>query len=267
MSSSRWCCMWLARLLAAGLISCSLLASAEIWAADSADCTGVVLDENGVPVAAAQVKLEDATGRPYRAETDAAGRFAFHNLSSGDYKAEARKEGFFVLAGQAVTLHAGNNELSFVLNHEQEVREKVQVTAPSNQIDTQDTSQRSTLSARDIRDIPVPNTHMLQPSLVALPEIVQDHRTNLHVAGARSGDTQYLLDGFEIGDPVSGTLTARFNIDATRTAEVQTGRIGATYPHSGAGILSLATPDGDDRWRFGTTNPTPGVNVQHGVHL
>ena len=31
-----------------------------------------------------------------------------------------------------------------------------------------------------------------------LPEIVQDNRTNLHVAGARSGDTQYLLDGFEI---------------------------------------------------------------------
>ena len=31
--------------------------------------------------------------------------------------------------------------------------------------------------------------------------------------------------------------------------------------------MSLETPDGDDRWRFGTTNPTPGVNVQHGVHL
>ncbi|PYT95924.1 MAG: hypothetical protein DMG36_01395 [Acidobacteria bacterium] len=245
----------------------SIIACPRIRAADSADCLGVVLDENGVPIAAAQVKFEDAAGRSYRAETDATGRFALHTLSSGDYKAEVRKEGFFVLAGQAVSLHPGSNELSFVLNREQEVREKVQVTAPSNQIDTQDTSQRSTLLARDIRDIPVPNTHMLQPSLVALPEIVQDNRTNLHVAGARSGDTQYLLDGFEIGDPVSGTLTARFNIDATRTAEVQTGRIGAAYPHSGAGILSLETPDGDDRWRFGTTNPTPGVNVQHGVHL
>src|SRR5436190_6392903 len=245
----------------------SIIACPRIRAADSADCLGVVLDENGVPIAATQVKFEDAAGRSYRAETDATGRFAFHTLSSGDYKAEVRKEGFFVLAGQAVSLHPGSNELSFVLNREQEVREKVQVTAPSNQIDTQDASQRSTLLARDIRDIPVPNTHMLQPSLVALPEIVQDNRTNLHVAGARSGDTQYLLDGFEIGDPVSGTLTARFNIDATRTAEVQTGRIGAAYPHSGAGILSLETPDGDDRWRFGTTNPTPGVNVQHGVHL
>jgi hypothetical protein len=76
-----------------------------------------------------------------------------------------------------------------------------------------------------------------------------------------------LLDGFEIGNPVNGALTSRFNIDATRAAEVQTGRVGVAYPHSGANILSLVTPDGDDRWRFGTTNPAPGINIQEGVHL
>ncbi|HXJ73705.1 MAG TPA: TonB-dependent receptor, partial [Candidatus Dormibacteraeota bacterium] len=104
-------------------------------------------------------------------------------------------------------------------------------------------------------------------SLAALPEITRDNLANLHVAGARSGETQYLLDGFEIGDPVNGQLTARFNVDSTRAAEVQTGNIGASSPHSGANILSLETPEGDDRWRFGTTNPAPGINVQEGVHL
>src|SRR3989441_7564043 len=186
---------------------------------------------------------------------------------AGDYTVEVRKVGFFLLTGQSFTVRPGTNELTLTLNHAQELHEQVQVTAPSNQIDTQDTAQRSTLSARGIRDIPVPNSHVLAESLVALPEIVRDHRNNLHIAGARSGDTQYLLDGFEIGDPVSGTLTSRFNIDATRAAEVQTARVGANYAHSGAGILSLETPDGDDRWRFGTTNPAPGVNIQEGAHL
>lgn len=261
------CRMRVPRLIFILLLLRTIFACPEIRAADLADCTGVVLDENGVPVPAAQVKLEDTAGHSFRMETDATGRFAIHNLSYGEYKTEVRKEGFFVLAGEAVTLHAGHNELTLVLNHEQEVREKVQVTASSNQIDTQDTSQRSALSTRDIRDIPVPNTHILQESLVALPEIVQDNRDALHVAGARSGETLYTLDGFEISDPVSGALTSRFNVDATRAAEVQTGRIGAAYPHSGASILSLATPDGDDRWRFGTTNPAPGINVQEGTHL
>jgi hypothetical protein len=56
-------------------------------------------------------------------------------------------------------------------------------------------------------------------------------------------------------------------VDAARLTEVQTGRIGAGYSHSGASILSLETPDGDDRWRFGTTNPAPGINIQEGAHL
>src|SRR6266566_3971562 len=256
-----------ARLLAALLLFLSILAWAEMQAADFADCAGAVLDENGVPVRAAQVKFENSSGQVLRAETDGAGRFMLRRFPAGDYKVEVRKVGFFLLTGQSFTVRPGTNELILTLNHAQELHEQVQVTAPSNQIDTQDTAQRSTLSARGIRDIPVPNSHVLAESLVALPEIVRDHRNNLHIAGARSGDTQYLLDGFEIGDPVSGALTSRFNIDATRAAEVQTARVGANYAHSGAGILSLETPDGDDRWRFGTTNPVPGVNIQQGVHL
>jgi hypothetical protein len=143
----------------------------------------------------------------------------------------------------------------------------VQVTAAANQIDTQDTAQRATIAAREIRDIPVPNSHILQQILTAMPQVVQDNLGGLHIAGARSGETQYLLDGFEIGDPVNNTLSARFNIDATRAAEVQTGRIGAAYAHSGANVLSLETPDGGDKWRFGTTNPLPGINIQNGVRL
>src|SRR5713101_2722403 len=255
------------RLFAVVLVLISLLAPAEMQAAASADCAGAVVDENSVPVGAAQVKFENSAGKVYRTETDAAGRFVLQSLLAGNYKVEVRKEGFFLLSGQTFSLHAGRNEFTLTLNHVQELHEQVQVTAPSNQIDTQDTSRRSTLSSQNIRDIPVPNSHVLAESLVALPEIVRDSRNILHIAGARSGETQYLLDGFEIGDPVNGALTARFNIDATRAAEVQTGQFGAGYAHSGASILNLETPDGDDRWRFGTTNPAPGINIQEGTHL
>jgi hypothetical protein len=239
----------------------------ETRAAELANFTGFVLDENGVPVAAAQIKLEDAAAHVYRTASDGAGRFTLRNLPVGDYKLEVRKEGFFVISGRALTLQSGPNELTLTINHAEEVHEQVQVTARANQIDPQDTAQRDTLTTRDIRDIPVPSPHVLAESLVALPEITQDNQGNLHIAGARSGETQYLLDGFEIGDPVNGQLTSRFNIDATRTAEVQSSGFGAGYAHAGANILSLDTPDGDDRWRFGTTNPAPGINIQEGVHL
>lgn len=238
-----------------------------IAAADSADCSGVIVDENNVPIAAVKIALQNGTGRSYRAETDGAGRFRLRNLDAGEYKVEARKEGFFVLTGQTVTLRAGANDVTLTLKHAEELHEQVQVTAEANQIDTQDTAQKEALTARDIRDIPVPNSHILLESLTALPEVARDNAGSLHVAGARSGETQYLLDGFEIGDPINNTLSARFNVDATRAAEVQTGRIGAGYAHSGANVLSLETPDGDDKWRFGTTNPIPGIDIQQGLRL
>jgi len=255
-----------ARIAALFVFLCGISAPI-ISAADSADCGGVIVDENNVPIAAAKISLQGSTGQNFRAETDGAGRFLLRNLPAGDYKVEARKEGFFVLAGQTLALRSGSNEVTLTLKHAEELHEQVQVTAVANQIDTQDTAQKQTLTAREIRDIPVPNSHLLRESLTALPEVVQDNAGGLHIAGARSGETQYLLDGFEIGDPVNNTLSARFNVDATRAAEVQTGGIGAGYAHSGANVLSLETPDGDDKWRFGTTNPTPGINIQQGVHL
>jgi Carboxypeptidase regulatory-like domain len=259
--------MLFARLFTAALLSAIVVAATPARAADSATCSGLVLDENAVPVSAAQLKLEDSSSHIYRAESDGAGRFTLKNLPAGDYKLEVRKEGFFLIANRALTLQPGPNELALTLNHSEEVHEQVQVTAPANQIDPQDTTQRDTLTSRDILNIPVPSPHVLAESLVALPEIMQDNANNLHIAGARSGETQYLLDGFEIGDPVNNTLTSRFNVDATRAAEVQTSNFGANYAHAGANILSFDTPDGDDRWRFGTTNPFPGINIQEGAHL
>jgi hypothetical protein len=243
------------------------VAQLRTYAQQPADCTAIVVDENGIPIPAAKASLQLPSGKAYPAETDGAGRFVIRNVPPGDYEVEARKEGFFVLAGEVLTLHPGNNEITLTLRHAQEVRERVEVTAQPNQIDTQDTTERETMTAREIRDIPVPNSHILQDSLVAMPEVVQDNVGALHIAGARAGETQYLLDGFEVGDPINNTMSARFNVDATRTADVQTGRIGAAYAHTGAGILNLETPDGDDKWRFGTTNPAPGLDIQRGPRL
>src|SRR6266478_1316330 len=253
--------------VAALLFFLSVCCGATICAADLADCSGVVVDENGVPIPAAKITLRNSGGQTFRAETNGAGRFFVLNVPVGDYQAEARREGFFVLSGKTVTLHSGSNDVTLTLKHAEELHEEVQVSATANQIDTQDTAQKDSLTAQEIRDIPVPNSHLLQESLTALPEVVQDNFGGLHIAGARSGETQYLLDGFEIGDPVNNTLSARFNVDATRAAEVQTSRIGAGYAHSGASVLNLETPDGDDKWRVGTTNPIPGIDIQQGVRL
>ena len=116
---------------------------------------GRVIDENGLPVGEAQVKLEQPGGQSFSAITDDAGYFSLPNLSPGEYNARIEKTGFFVLADQKIELQADNTEFTFSLNHVEEVHEQVDVTVPENRIEPTMTQSTESLSAKEIIDIPV----------------------------------------------------------------------------------------------------------------
>ena len=232
-----------------GLCLCFCCWGARVGAAG----TGLVLkvrvvDENGLPVGGAQVKLElvgaptkggqvpPASGGPsFSAVTDDAGYVSFPKLSPGEYTVRIEKQGYFVLVDQKIQLATESTEFAFTLNHEEEVREKVDVTVAENRIDPSRTESTETLSGAEIRDIPVPSSHDLTQSLVAMPQVLKDNQDLIHIAGARNTQVQYLLDGVEVGDPASSGLSARMIVEAVRSAEIQTGRFGAEYAHPGGG--------------------------------
>lgn len=236
-------------------------------AAAPAQLRGSVVDENGVPVARAEVTVRTPNAQTLTSYTDEAGRFEFPSLPAGPVRLSLSKGGFFRLDDRPLELKEGVNEVSFTLDHEAEIHEKVEVFSSSNRIEPQQTAHQETLVAHEILDIPVPSTHDLKSSLPALPGVVRDNDAELHIAGSRHGETQFQLDGFEVGDPATGELTTRVNVDSVRAAEVETGRFGAEYAHAGAAVLALDTAVGDDRWRFGTTNFIPGLNLERGTHL
>src|SRR5258708_39223022 len=97
--------------VAALLFFLSAWCGAKICAADLADCSGVVVDENGVPIPAAKITLQNSGGQTFRAETNGTGRFFVLNLPVGDYPVRAPSEGLFVLSGKTVTLRHGSNDV------------------------------------------------------------------------------------------------------------------------------------------------------------
>ncbi len=229
---------------------------------------GRVIDEDGKPVANVEVRIQ-APGEHAQTmtHTDTTGMFEYIGAAASDYRVSLIKVGFFRVTDQLFTLREGENEISFTVNHETEIHEEVEVYSSSESIKPLVTSHSDTLIAREIRDIPVSSTHDLRSSLQTLPEVVRDNSGQLHISGGRTGETQYLLDGFDIGDPVTGNLSVRVNVDSVRAAEVESGRYGAQYGHAGAGVVAMDTAVGDDRWRASANNFFPGISAQRGLHL
>jgi carboxypeptidase family protein len=235
--------------------------------AQNASLHGHVEDENGLPVAGAEVGLQPSEGPKLAAYSDAAGNFEISALQPGSYHATVSKPGFFLLKEQAVEMKQGPNDVSFSLSHEYEVHESVEVMGAAQQVEPVQTAQQQSLEAHQIVDLPLPRTHDLAAYLPSIPGVLRDNSGGIHVAGGRAEETQYLLDGFEISDPATGLLTTRMNVDAVRSVDVDSGGFGAQYPHGGSGVLAVNTQTGDDHWRFGTTNFLPGVSIQQGWNL
>ncbi|MGA8232476.1 MAG: TonB-dependent receptor [Candidatus Acidiferrales bacterium] len=239
----------------------------SLWAAQTARLTGRVVDEDLVQVNSAHVILVQEGRTVGETFTDDSGYFEFDALAPGAAVISVRKPGYFELTGRAVTLNGGENDLTLTLTHETELKETVEVRSSAAQLDPMQTAHQDGLVQRDILDTPVPNSHDLTQSLPAIPQVVADNTGEIHFAGARAGETEILLDGFEIGDPATGTLDARVDVDSVRQVTVESGNSAAEYAHAGAGVLAIDTAVGDDRWRFGATNFFPGASVQQGLHL
>jgi hypothetical protein len=226
-----------------------------------------VIDENGEPVSRVEVGLHLGNGGSQTIFTDTAGRFELHAAGLSQVHLSLSKPGFFRIDDRVLDLAPGVNEVSLTLNHETELQEKVEVQSEPVQIDPDTTSHQESLVQHEILNAPVPSSHDLQQYLRTIPQVVADVSGRLHVAGARQGQTEVLLDGFEINDPANGSFNSRVNVDAVRAVTIETGGYGAQFGHASAGILELDTQSGDDRWRFGITNFIPDVSVQQGTHL
>ena len=232
-----------------------------------AELRGIVVDEDDHPVSRVEVAAKWGSKTSFTIYTDAAGKFEIVPIEDQQIFLEMSKPGFFRIESKPFQLNSGVNEASFTLYHETELQQTLEVLSGPTQIDPNTTSHQETLLQHEIVNVPVPSSHDLQQSLVTMPNVLLDTAGRVHVAGARQGQTEILLDGFEINDPANGSFTPRINVDAVQQATVETGGYSAQFAHAGAGVLMLDTNSGDDKWRFRATNFIPGFNLDHGVHF
>jgi hypothetical protein len=248
-----------ARAATAGVFLC-VCATAQVRV------TGVVTDENSAPVAGARVTLTGKqTPAPLSAVSGAKGEFSLQVPSTGPYQVAVDHEGYFRLEHQTVEVFDNPAGLTLVLNRMRELFQSVNVAAGMTGIDPDRTAREKRISGNDILAVPYPTTNSLRNAMRIIPGVLQDRRGGLHVEGAAEDQVLYTLDGFNIGDPLTGRFESRLSVEAVRSVEVSTGRYSSEFGKGSGGAVAVKSVMGDDKFRYFGTNFFPGIENRKGL--
>jgi hypothetical protein len=230
---------------------------------------GRVLSDTNSPLSGAAVTLEPADGSSEKvhAITDPTGAFKMRLARAGDFLVSVELTGYFALKDKLTTLGTGENELKVVLNPVREFAESVDVTSGSTAVALDKTTSEKQLTGADLLNVPFPATHSLQNAMRILPGVVQDSAGGIHINGGSEDQVRYLINGFDISDPLTGRFDTRISIEAVQSMNVLSGRFAAEYGKGSAGVVEVNTKTGDDKLRYSATNFIPGVDMQKGFHI
>lgn len=239
-----------------------------VLAAAQVGLTGRVLSDTNSPLAGVAVTIRAAQGdTKAQAITDPTGAFKIQLHEPGNFLVDAELSGYYALKDKRVTLSPGDNEINFVLNPVREFSESVDVTSGSTAVALDKTTSEEQLTGADMLNVPFPATHSLKNAMRILPGLVQDSAGGIHVNGGSEEQVRYLINGFDISDPLTGKFDTRISIESVQSMNVLSGRFPAEYGKGSAGVVEVNTRVGDDRLRYSATNFIPGVEMRKGFRI
>ena len=247
-----------------------IIGAVPLWA--DITLTGRVVDENEVPVPAARVSVVPAPGsqmaarqNPWETRTDPTGAFSVTLPSVGDFLFTVEREGYYALKNRPVHVENGQ-EVTLTLNTVREVFQSADVNAETSPVDVGQTENQEHLSGTEVNNIPYANSHSLRNAMTLLPGVLEDATGAFHIEGSSENQLQYVLNGFNISDPISGQFRTALAVEGIRSVDLSTARISPQYGEGSAGVLAINTENGTDAFHYTATDFIPGLKLQQGLH-
>ncbi len=245
-----------------------LLAGIGLFAqSDTASLSGTVIDPSGAAVAGARITLQNlSTGSRRMVATGIEGTYHFSLLVPGSYEIQIEALGFKQYRDDRLVLRVAQ---AARLNATLEIgspTESVTVENVVSVLATDSVAQDTIVSEEKIQSLPLNGRQfvqltMLVPGANAGGRAVQQNLNRqglvggVSVAGNRTNNTVFLLDGAANVDPDYNALSYIPSIDTIREFQVQTAMAGAEYGRASGGYVNVVTKSGSNEfhgsaWEF-----------------
>ena len=239
------------------LLASTVFALGLFAQSDTAVLFGLVKDPSGGSIAGAKVVAHNqATGAQRELETDAKGLYYFTLLPPGNYELTVESQGFKTYRNPVVQIQVaevGRLDIDLQLGS---TSEHVEVLNAVSALNTESVSQGSVIAQEKIHSLPLNGRQFLQLALlvpgtnsggrtVQQNTVRQSQVGGLSIAGNRTNNTGFTLDGATNVDPDYNSLNYSPSIDGVAEFQVQTAMVSAEY---GRASINVVTKSGSNTY-------------------
>lgn len=227
---------------------------------ETAILVGRVTDPSGLGVPGAETRLtRNATGAVRQTVTSVSGEYRLDLLEPDDYTIRVTAPGFKTFEDAHIHLQVAQASEFDAALAVGEASEQITVEATVSPLETESASQGTVVSQEKVKSLPLNGRQFLQLALlspntnsggIAVQQnaLRQGEVAGLSVAGTRTNDSAYLLDGVIDTDPDYNALTYVPIVDAIAEFQVQVAQYSAEYGRASGGQVNVLTQSGTNDW-------------------
>ncbi|MBI4456657.1 MAG: TonB-dependent receptor [Acidobacteria bacterium] len=247
------------------VLSCVFMCTGALWAqVTTATILGTVKDESGAVLPGVSVLLKQVdTGGTRTVVTDDEGRYRASNLDLGNYEIQAELTGFQTAVRSGIKLSVGQEAVVDFAMKVGEMTEKIVVSGEAPLVETTNASMIALVDDKKIRDLPLNRRDFAQLILLQAGvyssavhgqaiNATQGTGPRISIAGARSDQNNFLLDGADVQDAMgrapSGVSGATMGVETVREFTVQTTIYSAEYGKVAGGVVNAVTKSGTNEF-------------------
>lgn len=201
---------------------------------------GRVTDSKGEPLIGTNVIVQ---GTKIGATTDIEGYYTILNLRAGTYSVEYRYIGYQSKIIKNIEITPDQTtEINVELNLQTVESRTVTVTARRPIIEFNQTSSVSSISNKEIKNLPVQSLN----DVVNLQAGVVDG----HFRGGRIGEVQYQVDGVTVNNPYNNLSTLQLDKSVLQEVQVISGTFDAKYGQAMSGVVNAVLKTGSEDFHY-----------------
>jgi hypothetical protein len=228
----------------------------------------VTRDETDKPVAAVNLELKRDGIVVARSVTNENGEAVFAKPGAGTYEITALKDEFETLTQSDLKIAPGSPlEVRFIMVPKIKIGEKIEITASTATAPPleQGGSPSFDLQRNQVKDSAARPTNVAD-TLPLVPGIIRTDQGQLKISGSSENRSALLVNSADVTDPATGQFGLTVPVDVVNTISVFKTPYLAQYGRFTAGVVSVDTRRGGDKWNFELNDPFPEMRYLGG-HL